>query len=266
MPLYETPVRGVVPRVVALLNCLSGPDVDSLTLSELSAATGIPLQSTARILNDLADAGLALHDTRSKQWTVGPLAFTLAHAAERQIQWIDPARAALTRLTNATKETTILTAREGAYGTHVDIVVSPQPLQLTESIGLRRPLTMGGSRRVMLAFLSESEQRSVLSRLEEDGVYVDRLALQEQLAEIRDRGYGVSRGEVTPHTIGIAVPIMQATRVVASIMIAGPDQRMPDSTIEWLAQCAQNEATSIALGWTESGHSAGIADREQRRK
>jgi DNA-binding IclR family transcriptional regulator len=255
-------VKGVIPRLVTLLRHLSTADIESSSASELAAATEIPLQTVVRLLGDLREGGLVLQDTRTKRWTLGPLALTMGAAAQRQISWVDLAHQSLQRLTAETKETSILTAREGASGTHVDIAVSPQPLRLTETVGLRRPLTTGGSRRVILAFLNPREREQVLRRLEEDGVVTNRAELERQIATIRENGYAVSRGEVTSRTVGVAVPIMHQGSAVASIMVAGPDHRMPDSAIEWIASVTMGEAERISTSWGDGSQRLAIGGAE----
>jgi DNA-binding IclR family transcriptional regulator len=227
----DTGLTGVIPRALALLRLLSEPEVDHLAATEVARSTGIPLQTVHRLLKELGDGGLVLQDPDSRRWSLGPFAVLMGMAGQRQISWLHLAREVLTTITEATRETTILTLRHGAYGTHYEMVESPQRLRLIEYVGLRLPLTVGASRRVILAQLEGKQRRAVLDRLANDGIATDLQQIEMICEQIRTDGYEVSRGEVTDHTVGVAVPLIYEGQPVASTMVAGPDHRMDPKAI-----------------------------------
>ncbi len=124
----------------------------------------------------------------------------------------------------ATSETVVLTGREGWHGTHTDLVVSPTGLRIVERVGLRLPLTVGASRRAILAFLPEAERQRILSRYVPAGPR--REWLSDSLNLTRELGFSVSAGEVTAYSVGIAVPLLGQGVATASIMVGGPALRV----------------------------------------
>lgn len=243
--------RGVVPRALALLRSLAAGKEVPQSVSNLARATGIPQQTAHRILCDLADGGLVLHDSATRKWSLGPMALTLGTAAQRHVSWIQTACSVLEEITAKTDETTILTLREGAYASHANIVESPQRLRLTEHVGMRRPLTVGASRRAILAFTSVSERDAILGVLAADGVSVDAGRVARQCAEISERGYAVSGSEVSDHTVGIAVPIFRNDEPVASLLAAGPEYRMTDDVIESTAKVLMDRTNWLHRIWAD---------------
>lgn len=145
--------KGVVPRALALLRMLGSSGTRQVSTSELARRSGIPLQSVHRIMKELAGGGLVVQDQANRHWSLGPFALSLGAAAQQQFSWAGVVHESLIRITAATGETSILTINEGAYGSYLDIVESPQPLRLVEHVGQRLPLTVGASRRVILAYL-----------------------------------------------------------------------------------------------------------------
>jgi DNA-binding IclR family transcriptional regulator len=231
---------------------LATADGDRHNASDLARATQIPLQTVHRILRDLADGGLVLHDPSTRAWSLGPMALTLGSAAQRHITWTGVARTVLERITTTTRETTILTLREGAYASHTDIVESPQRLRLTEHVGLRLPLTVGASRRAILASLPDSDRATVLTSLAADGVTIEHAATTRQCQEIRKRGYAISRGEVSDHTVGVAVPVFRRDGAEASLLVAGPEHRMSQPVIADAATLLEEQANWLHEIWGDA--------------
>ncbi|MFJ9889417.1 IclR family transcriptional regulator C-terminal domain-containing protein [Streptomyces sp. NPDC091287] len=66
-----------------------------------------------------------------------------------------------------------------------------------------------------------------------DATYADADKLRDHLADIRDQGFAVSRGELDPDVLGIAAPVRgEDGRIIAAISIATLSHRVPDQTID----------------------------------
>lgn len=244
--MHATPdIRGVVPRTVVLLQALSASP-EACSSSDLGRELQIPVQTVHRLLTDLSAAGLTLQDQVSRRWTLGPLAIQLGRAASRQITLVRVGRPFLERLTDATRETTILAVRDGDHAVYADIVESPQPLRLTERVGMRLPLSVGSSRKVILAFLPESERDAIIHRLATGGAVADPDRLARECAGIARRGYAVSVGEVTAHTVGVSAPVFREGSPVGAAMVAGPEQRLGKPEIAQVAPLLLEHARAFS--------------------
>lgn len=237
--------KGVAPRALALLRMLSSSETRQLSTSELARRSEIPLQSVHRIMKELADGGLVVQDQANRHWSLGPFALSLGAAAQQQFSWAGVAHESLVRITAATGETSILTVSEGAYGSYLDIVESPHPLRLVEYIGQRLPLTVGASRRVILAHLPHTERLTVLASLRADGVNVDLRQANKQALQTLAQGYAASYGEVTEHTVGVAVALTYRQRPVASLEVAGPQHRMTPESVSSATRVLTEEAQQL---------------------
>lgn len=242
-------VHGVVRRAASVLRTLAECDSRGLSAAETARRTGIPLQTAHRILGELAGEGLSLQNPASKTWTLGPELLALGSAAGRQVNWVNRTRDVLRAISAETRETTVLTARTGTCGTIVDLVESPQPLRMAEHVGLRMPLNVGASRLVILAALGAVERAAVLDELAGQGVPIHVAAVESQCAAIAAAGYAVGSGEVTPYTVGVAVPVVVGGTCVGSMMVGGPVHRMGTGDVSRLSELLTRRVREVSQFW-----------------
>lgn len=221
--------RSVVRRVTRLLAALSAADADGLPAAELARRAQLPPATAHRLLVELEQEGVTVRRAGNRAWVLGGVVLGWGDAAKRQQSGRSRFHDFLRAIGRATSETVVLTIREGDYGTHTDLVISPTGLRIVERIGLRLPLTVGASRRAMLAFLPAAEQQRIMAGHVPDGP--PRQSLRASLDLARDLGFCVSAGEVTAHSVGIAVPLLANGVPTASIMVGGPALRMTVSDL-----------------------------------
>jgi DNA-binding IclR family transcriptional regulator len=216
--------RSVARRITRLLAALSAADDDGLPAAELARRAELPPATAHRLLVELEREGVAVRRAGNRAWALGGVVLGWGDAARRQQAGRSQFHDVLRAIGKSTKETVVLTAREGWHGTHTDLVVSPTGLRIVERVGLRLPLMIGASRRAILAFLPKAERQRVLSRYVPAGPR--REWLSSSLDLTRELGFSVSAGEVTAYSVGIAVPLLSQGGATASIMVGGPALRV----------------------------------------
>lgn len=215
--------RSVARRITRVLAALSAADEQGVSGAELARQTGLPTATAHRLLVELEREGVTVR-RGTRGWVLGPVVLGWGAAAERQLSGRSRFHDALRAISGATKETVVLTVREGWHGTHVDLVEAPSRLRIVEHIGLRLPLTIGASRRAILGFLPGPERQRVLSRYGPAGAAGE--LLTRDLRVVAELGFCVSAGEVTAYSVGVAVPLLSQGTASASIMVGGPAARM----------------------------------------
>src|SRR5438552_382660 len=117
------------------------------------------------------------------------------------------------------------------------------------------PLHATSTGKAWLAWLPEPEVRGVLGPVLEgftDATVTDVSRLLGELAQIRERGYAVSAGELEPALCGVSAPVLRRRedRPLAVFSIWGPADRMPPSRFEALGAVAIEAAPAVeaALG------------------
>lgn len=198
-------------------------------LSEIAGRAGLSESYTFRILQALEHEGYLHHLGRS--------GYRLAGRSMALATLIGPRPALLrlmypvvARLASVSSAAAVVHLRAG--DTRVLVLGVPAPsgpmVDPAGVLGERSPLAVGASGRVILAYLPPEE----LAGVDLAG------ATPDSLAEIRRRGYEISRGENHPGINGVSVPLLAESDshtsepvALGSITVAGPARRLNTSAL-----------------------------------
>lgn len=227
-----------------------GDDRPTLAAAEVARQLDVARSTAYRYLQSLVSTGF-VEEHPGGGFRLGPRILELARLARRGIGLMELAQPVLRRLADATGETTLLTRLAGTAVICLDradavdraVRVSYEPGQLL-------PTNAGASAHVLLAWLAEPELDRVLTRMEfprfTDRTLVDAGQLRRRLAETRERGVAVSRGELDPDVLGIAAPVRAVgDKVVAGISVAGLVWRIGDDRVDLVADQVRAAAAEI---------------------
>ncbi|MCX4538940.1 IclR family transcriptional regulator [Streptomyces sp. NBC_00873] len=201
---------------------------DGIRADALAAALDLPLSSTYRYLRTLREYGFVSEaegafraGPRLPGRTSGPPADRIAELAEPFLQ----------QLADATGETVTLIMRLGHHGICARQVESTHQIRLAFQVGQLLPLYAGAGERVLLAFAPEPVVRGVL----QTGLRAftpdtpDREEVLRLLKTVRAQRFAISRGELTPGAVSLAVPVLVGHEAVAALCVAGPRNRCPST-------------------------------------
>jgi IclR family transcriptional regulator, KDG regulon repressor len=186
-------------------------DHPRLGLSELAERAELNTSRAFRLLSTLAAHRLVERLGEPAVYTLGTQALVLGIAAGRQIDLAAAAQAPLMRLVELFNEACQIRVRDGDESICIARVDSTQPVRVFGTIGNRRPIHVGASGKLLLAYAPEQEREHILARrmhsyTEETRIDAD--ALRQELADIRKQEYAISRGEATAGVMAIAVPVL----------------------------------------------------------
>lgn len=126
-------------------------------------------------------------------------------------------------------------------------------IKYTFAVNELLPLTAGAGPRALLAWAPSDVVRKVLDgdlpRFTENTPSVEHILVG--LAQIRSSGWVVSRGELDPGAVSVAVPVIVDGEAVCVLNVAGPEGRCGsrswlNSTLKTMNEAAENLATSLA--------------------
>lgn len=245
-------MSGVIGKAIEILDTLVPQGMEKeLSVTEISKLLDMPVQSTHRILNSLTQYGFVAQNGKTKKYKLGLSLMKYGFLMWDSLMFRSVARPYMEELSQKTRETVYLASRENNEGVYIDSIDSPQILKISEPIGLRLPLYIGASNRVILAYLPPKLQDQLLGHV--DWSQVPSLKpmtlayIRDDLQRIRAQGYSVTTGEATEGTTGIAAPIFSYERtVVGSINIAGPELRFRADKIEKYSYFAKKYAGLIS--------------------
>jgi len=217
-------VRRALRIIDAVANGNSG---NGWSISDISKATGIPMATVYRIVNTLEEARYLRQDHRTKEYYLG---FRLLELGARVQDTLDPVavcRSALIRLAEAANESSSLSMVDGNEAVRVGGHTVNWGFHI--KVGERGPLHLGGSRRLLLAYMDEQSREAIINVeliSPTTTSITDPAELRQVLATIREQGYALSHGERTSGVIGLAAPVWNhECKVVASIALSIPEGR-----------------------------------------
>lgn len=186
-------------------------DQPRLGLSELAERAGLNTSRTFRLLSTLVAHRLIERSGDPAIYTLGTQALVLGIAAGRQIDLAAASQAPLMRLAELFNEACQIRIREGDETICIARVESTHVVRVFGSIGNRRPIHVGASGKLLLAYAPEQEREHILAHqmrsfTEQTRINAD--ALRQELFDIRENGYSFSRGEATSGVVAIAVPVL----------------------------------------------------------
>ncbi|MFP5371118.1 MAG: IclR family transcriptional regulator [Actinomycetes bacterium] len=201
---------GVLDKAIVILAAC----VDGASLAELSKRTGLPRATVHRLAQALEVHRLLVRDSRGR-WYPGPRLAEFAGAIPDLL--LTAADRALAALVEATGETALLFLRRADERLCVAAADRDTRHELVP-VGAVLAMTAGSAAQVLLAWEPPSAVLPLLGRCRFTG---------RTLAEVRRRGWAQSVAEREPGLASVSAPIRdRAGRVIASICVAGPIERM----------------------------------------
>jgi len=227
-----------------------------LGVTELAKRSGNTKARAFRLLSTLEDNGFVRRDTDETSYVLGHMALVLGAAAQEQVSVARVARTYLDELGARFNENLLIRVRDGLESMLIAKWESTQGVRVHSEIGSRRPLHVGASGRVLLAFAPEDVQAAVLSGPLEgftQHTWVQRTALSQELTRIRAEGYAVSHGEWVSDVLAVAVPVRdEKGGVTAVLYISVPASRAPADLTDYIhALKDAARGMSQQLGWRE---------------
>ncbi|GAA3799770.1 DNA-binding transcriptional repressor XynR [Amycolatopsis tucumanensis] len=208
-------------------------------------------RSTAyRYLQSLV-ASRFLEEAPGGGFRLGLRVLELGRIARRSYGLSEAAAPVMAKLSEAVRETVLLTRRVGELVVCVDREEPPaHHVRLSYERGSTLPLNAGASALVLLAWSDPDEARAVLKSAPlqrfTPATLTDVDAVMRRLAEIREQGFSVTRGELDPDVLGIAAPIRDdEDRVVAAISVAALASRVPKKREAPIVEQVRSAAAEI---------------------
>jgi IclR family KDG regulon transcriptional repressor len=233
-----------------------------LTLTEIAKAVDRPLPTTHRLLRTLELRDWV--ESVEGRYRLTLKLFDLGITVASRIDIVAESRPRVEELCREVDETINVSVRSGGSAVYVLKVESPRSVRLISQLGMHVPLHATAMGKVLLAFANPDERADALSELgsklepRTENTIVTRKALEQELAKVARRGWGVDNEEYDYGLTCVAAPIYdRGERVTAAISAAGPTARMTDHRLEAVGRSVTAAAADISkrLGYAEGSAS-----------
>jgi DNA-binding IclR family transcriptional regulator len=212
--------------------------------SELAAAVGVPAPDVEPILAALERHGLVQRDGAGRV-RPGSGALRFARSGVGRADLVEHAGPSMRRLADESGETVNLMVPTASGTEAIAQEDGRHLLGATSWIGRDVPDHASAAGKVFLAY-GVSDVRPRLERLT-PRTLVDRAALEEDLAAVRDRGYATLVDELEPGLSVVAAPVLDAGGdVVAALAVSGPTTRLPPHRLAVLGRLAIEQADAVS--------------------
>lgn len=253
-PIETYPGAQAVSRAIALLKAFSDQQPE-WTLGELAQRVGLNKATVHRLLAALEAEQFITRNPATGGYRLGPELIVLGGYALRANDLPTAARPALEELAEATGETTSLEVLAGGEVMILDEVSSRHLLGIAQDVGMRLPLHVTSTGKLLLAHLPQDQADALLQdplHALTAATVTSPAALRRQLDAIRVAGYAVTAGELEIGFTAVAVPVRDAGgNVVAALSVGGPSSRLEGDALERVIQFTRRagEQVSRRLGF-----------------
>lgn len=232
-----------VERALDILLCFA--DASDLSLTEVAQRVNLHKSTAYRLLGSLESKGFVIRDAKTDKYKLGYRIWELVANLQ---QADDPALLFLPemeKLRDALGETVSLYVRDGKERIRIQAVQSNHPIRRVAPVGVRLPLYVGASSKILLAF----EDESVRQKIFEDKQWQEAVDIEEfkrQLQEIRQAGYATSIEERETGAAAVAAPIFnQSGQLIAALSVSGPSNRLTAAKMEQYSQIIMDAAARM---------------------
>jgi DNA-binding IclR family transcriptional regulator len=217
----------VIERVADILESLSESDSE-LGITELHNRLGLSKSTVYRLVSTLVKRNYLEQNPVNQKYRLGSTILRLGLVGLRSLDVRNLALPIMERLREKTGETITLSLKSNSQRLYIAQVESKMEIRQTVDVGRSHPLYLGGSGKVILAYLAVEEQTEVLEDAGKDSRYPVNLSLlRRELEDIKQKGYSLSRGERIPDAASVAAPVFDHSNVVVgSMSVAGPISRL----------------------------------------
>jgi IclR family acetate operon transcriptional repressor len=222
-----------------------------LGITELARLVRINSSTVQRLVNTLAEHGYLQQNPADSAYRLGTKFLEISHVVLQRIDLRAIARPVLEALRDQTGETVHMMVLNGDMGVYVLAVESRQSSRVVSPVGSRDDLHSSAVGKALLAFLPEPQVDAVIAqhglRRKTQRTITEPGEFKRHLGAIRALGYTIDDEEGEEGTRCVGAPIFDHTgRVVASISVAGPAQRMGRRRIRQLGPLVIRAARSIS--------------------
>lgn len=221
-------------RGLEILRCFSARE-PTLSNSDLAAYTGLPKSTVSRLCKTLVELGYLRHDTKKRQYSVGPSVLALGYSALSNLRVADIARPHMQALAEDTGALISLATRDRLSMFYIESCASDTLLTLRMGRGVRLPMISTSIGRAFLASLPAHERSYLISALQKSGESIERAhltALDCEVARFDKEGYCLSIGEWNADVNAAATPIhWPGGSDVIVLSISGPSFQITEKVL-----------------------------------
>lgn len=262
MPSQESGIVQSVGRAFDILEILADSGGE-MAISDIAAATGLPLPTIHRLLRTLVLRGYA-HQTPRRRYALGARLIPLGELAGGTVG--ESARPILSQVVAELDESASVAMRDMDRAVYVAHVDSRRSMRMFTEVGRRVDVHATGVGKALLAMGDDAEVRQLLTRVGMRRFTANTITTVEELLvelhRIRMQGYALDAEEQEMGVTCVAVPVAGPVRLAMSV--SGPTSRMDVSRVRSVIPVLQSAAERLAHMMQEGVGQAEVSENGRR--
>lgn len=236
----------MAPRVASVEKALKILDIladehQGMRVSEIAKAVSVPYTTAHRLISTLERAGYIHANPDTGRYTLSLKILHLYRGLSRRLNLNQVCYPHLLRLMESLGETVHLAVLDDGEVVYVDTVLSPRSLVMYTEVGKRAPVHCTALGKVLTAYLSDDEVRSILARKGMESRTRNTLETPEafirELQVVRQRGYAVDNEEIEIGVRCVASSVVNFLgEIVAAVSVSAPVGRLPAEKVADVAR------------------------------
>jgi DNA-binding IclR family transcriptional regulator len=240
----SSPDRSPGSRIAVIEKAVRAMDAvlahDGLTPTEVAAAIETNRSTAFRLLTSLEHVGLLSRDATGGRYRLGVKLLQYSEAVRAGLSIIDVADPTMRQLRDETRQSVLLSIREGWGARCIHRLSGPEVDVLSWATGEWLPMHIGAAPQALLSSLSESELERYLAYGGDWQTRHGQRSAQEirdGVGEIRARGWALNREGLTRGVASLGAVIQDSSGVaVCAISVAGLEHHYIGDELERTAQ------------------------------
>lgn len=245
---------GSVEKAITVLETVAKSE-NGAGVSEIARAIGSSASATYHLINTLRRNDLLQQDPQTRRYSIGVGLFRICAMAQEQNILAATAKPFLDELSRICGETSNLVILQDKEAVYIAQSESKHVVKMFTQLGARVPYYCTAGGKVILAYMPYEKQQLILRETRftpyTPRTIIKRGELNDEFANIRERGYGFDLEEREEGVTCIAAPVYNASHeVIAAITVSGPSYRIETKGLFTFVKtlCRIAEELSVRLG------------------
>lgn len=205
-----------------------------LSQSDIAQKTGLPMSTTARLMQALVEMDFLERDERTKLFELGVRCYQLGVTAKYSGDLRRVALPVMQKLFDRFNETVTLYKRSGDMRVCYEQIVTSHRLKQSAYIGDEVPLWVASPGRCIMAYMDDTDIDRILANIRPytSKTILDRDEVKNLLIEVRKTRHAISISERDEGVASVSSPILDGNaNAVGCVTLSGPEVRFSSGRI-----------------------------------
>ena len=219
-------------------------------ITELTEQLKFSKNSVFRITTTLLNHGYLIRDAQ-KRFRVSKKLLAMGCKTIGESHFMEFSLDIMRECRDELKETILIGTMIENQGVVMEQVLGSHPFKFSLDLGMRLPVHCAAPCKAMMAFMSLSEQKSILEHAEftihNENTISSASEYLEELKEVKKCGYALDRAEQLKGIHCISAPVFdQYGKPIAAIWTTGPSEHLPADRFEEFGEMMKKYAQMIS--------------------